>query len=352
VAIEKKKKRIRSLASSSPHRHTALNSARRVLRTEAAAIASLIARLDSNFERAVELLAETRGRVVVTGMGKSGLVARKIAATFSSTGTPAFFLHPAEAIHGDMGMLAEGDTLVALSYSGETEEILSLLDRVKRLGISLISLTGVRGSTLARASSALLDVSIEREACSLNLAPTASTTASLALGDALAIALLERKGFREDDFAELHPGGELGKKIKRVEQLMHSGSEVPAVRPNTPILKVIEEMSGKGFGMTTVVENGRRLVGIITDGDLRRWLQKAGKDWSRHTARHAMCSEPTTVGADEGAATAVRLMEALRITSLPVSDKRGRLVGLLHLHDCSGLRRKFPQDRSADGNLP
>ncbi|HWP86122.1 MAG TPA: KpsF/GutQ family sugar-phosphate isomerase [Terriglobia bacterium] len=333
-------------------RPSPLTTARRVLRTEADAIAALLKRLDNSFERAVELLAATKGRVIVTGMGKSGLVARKIAATFSSTGTPSFFLHPAEAIHGDMGMLTAGDTLVALSYSGETEEILRLLDRVKRLGIPLISLTGGRDSTLARASAVLLDVGIEREACSLNLAPTASTTASLALGDALAIALLERKGFREDDFAELHPGGELGRKIKRVEQLMHSGAALPVVRPGTPMPEVIEEMSRKGFGMANVVENGGRLAGIITDGDLRRFLQTAGSGWANHKARDAMTRKPATIGPRESAADAVRLMEALKITSLPVVDARSRLVGLLHLHDCAELRRKVPEDRSRNGHLP
>ena len=348
-----KNKKRRGISDSSPvTRPSSLATARRVLRTEADAIAALITRLDASFERAVELLATTRGRVVVTGMGKSGLVARKIAATFSSTGTPAFFLHPAEAIHGDMGMLTAGDTVVALSYSGETEEILGLLDRLKRLAIPLISMTGSCDSTLARASEVLLDVSIEREACSLNLAPTASTTASLALGDALAIALLEHKGFREGDFAELHPGGELGKKFKRVEQLMHAGSAMPAVGPNTPMPEVLEEMSRKGLGMTNVVEKGRRLAGIITDGDLRRWLRKAGKDWSRQTAQDAMTRKPSTIDAGESAVRAVRLMEALKITSLPVIDQRGRLVGLLHLHDCSELRRKIPEDRSANGHLP
>ena len=270
MTSDKKKNRARAIRPSPVTRPSSLLTARKVLRTESHAIAALIERLDESFERAVELLAATKGRVIVTGMGKSGLVARKIAATFSSTGTPSFFLHPAEAIHGDMGMLVTGDTVLALSYSGETDEILRLLARIKRLGVPVISMTGERASTLARASDVLLDVSIEREACSLNLAPTASTTASLALGDALAIALLERKGFREDDFAELHPGGEIGKKIKRVEHLMHSGDAVPVVRPDTPLPKVLEEMSRKGLGMANVVETGRRLAGIITDGDLRR----------------------------------------------------------------------------------
>ena len=312
---------------------SSLATAREVLRTESDAIAALIKRLDRRFERAVELLHATKGRVIITGMGKSGLVARKIAATFSSTGTPAFFLHPAEAIHGDMGMLVEGDLLVALSYSGETEEILRLLDRVKRLKIPLIAMTGTTQSTLAQASDVVLDVSIEREACALNLAPTASTTASLALGDALAVALSERKGFREDDFAELHPGGELGKKSKRVEHLMHTGKTLPVVRPDTLIAAVMEEMTRKGFGMTHVVENGRRLVGVITDGDLRRWLLRAGAGWKRQVARDTMSQKPTTMRKGDTVARARKLMESQRITCIPVVDEQGRLEGLLHLHD-------------------
>ena len=345
MTSDKKKTRARAIRSSLP-------TARKVLRTEADAIAALSARLDASFEQVVDLLAATRGRVIVTGMGKSGLVARKIAATFSSTGTPAFFLHPAEAIHGDMGMLVAGDTVLALSYSGETDEILRLLARIKRLGIPIISMTGNRTSTLAQASDVLLDVSIEREACSLNLAPTASTTASLALGDALAIALLERKGFREDDFAELHPGGELGKKAQRVEHFMHTGDAVPAVRPDTPMAKVLEEMSLKGFGMANVIADGRRLIGVITDGDLRRWLQKTGNNWSLQTARDAMSRKPTTIRRRESAARAMKLMESQRITALPVVDDRGRLIGLLHLHDCPELKRQNLEDRRANGHLP
>jgi arabinose-5-phosphate isomerase len=351
--INRKKTRAPAHRSSLITRHSSLETARTVLRTEADAIVSLSARLDSAFDRAVELLAATKGRVIVTGMGKSGLVARKIAATFSSTGTPAFFLHPAEASHGDLGILVAGDTLVALSYSGETEEILRLLDRVKRLGISLISMTGRRDSTLARLSDVFLDVSIEREACSLNLAPTASTTASLALGDALAIALLERKGFREDHFAELHPSGELRKKlVQHVERLMHTGDAVPAVRPDTPLPAVLAEMSRKGFGMANVVDQNRRLMGIITDGDLRRWFERNGGAWSRHTARECMSRNPATIRRREPALSALRLMESLKITSLPVVDDRGRLEGLLHWHDCSGLRRVEPEIRSQNGDLP
>ncbi|MBI3896471.1 MAG: KpsF/GutQ family sugar-phosphate isomerase [Acidobacteria bacterium] len=309
-----------------------MTTAQKVLRIEAEAIARLADRLDSNFERSVDLLATTQGRVIVTGMGKSGLVAKKIAATFSSTGTPSFFLHPAEAIHGDLGMVVAGDTVVALSYSGETEEILRLLDRIKRLGIPLISMTGNRDSTLAQASDVVLDVSIEKEACSLNLAPTASTTASLAMGDALAVALLERKGFQEDDFAELHPGGEIGKKIRRVEHLMHTGDAVPVVRLETPMQAVLEEMSRKGFGMTIVVADGLRLQGIITDGDLRRWLQRSS-DFMTMTAAQCMTPKPATIGRRELATWALHLMESRKITSLPVVDPEGKLEGLLHLHD-------------------
>jgi len=303
-----------------------------VLRTEADAIARLMDRLDGSFERAVELLAGTKGRIIVSGMGKSGLVARKIAATFSSTGTPSFFLHPAEAIHGDLGMLVSGDTVVALSYSGETEEILRLLDRIKRLGIPLISMTGNKNSTLAQASDVVLDVSIEKEACLLNLAPTASTTASLAMGDALAIVLQERKGFQEEDFAELHPGGETGRRLRRVEQLMHTGDQVPVVQTSTPMGEVIQEMSRKGFGTTSVVEDGMRLVGIITDGDLRRFLQ-ARSNWMDLTAGECMTRKPLTIGRRELATFALHLMESRKVIALLVVDEEGRLEGLLHLHD-------------------
>ena len=310
---------------------TVLGTAREVLRTEAGAIQRLAERLDGSFERAAELIAATKGRVIVTGMGKSGLIAAKIAATFSSTGTPSFFLHPAEAIHGDLGMLVEGDTVVALSYSGETDEILRLLERIKRLGIPLISMTGNTESTLAQASDVALDVSIEKEACLLNLAPTASTTASLAMGDALAVVLQERKGFREDDFAELHPGGEMGRKLRRVEQLMHTGDRVPVVAPDTPMTEVVEEMSRKGFGLTTVVGGGK-LKGIITDGDLRRLLQTKS-DWMERTAGECMTRGPLTIGRRELATRALNLMETQKITSLVVVSAQGRLEGLVHLHD-------------------
>jgi arabinose-5-phosphate isomerase len=326
--MKRQSKSVRSRLKSKP---TVLGTAREVLRTEAGAIERLAERLDGSFERAVELVAATKGRVIVTGMGKSGLVAKKIAATFSSTGTPSFFLHPAEAIHGDLGMLVEGDTVVALSYSGETDEILRLLDRIKRLGIPLISMTGSVESTLAQASDVVLDVSIEKEACLLNLAPTASTTASLAMGDALAVVLQERKGFREDDFAELHPGGEMGRRLRRVEHLMHTGEQVPVVAPETPMTEVVEEMSRKGFGLTTVVSGGK-LKGIITDGDLRRLLHTKN-DWMERTAGECMTRGPLTIGRRELATRALNLMETQKITSLVVVNAQGRLEGLLHLHD-------------------
>lgn len=267
---------------------------------------------------------------------KSGIVAKKIAATLSSTGTPSFFLHPAEALHGDLGMLVAGDAAVALSYSGETEEIVRLLETIKRLGVPLISLTGAPDSTLAAASDVVLDISITREACPLGLAPTASTTAALALGDALALALLERRGFSPEDFADLHPAGDLGRRLRRVEQLMHSGEEIPVVSPATPMTEVIYEMSRKGLGVTSVVEEGGRLVGIISDGDLRRLLQRhlhSGNAVLGLTAGECMTRRPVTIRRRELASAALRLMETRRITSLLVTDTEDRLEGILHLHD-------------------
>jgi arabinose-5-phosphate isomerase len=317
---------------SAPAESKILETACRVLRTEAEGIRRLIDRLDGAFERAIELIENTKGRVIVTGMGKSGLVARKIAATFSSTGTPSFFLHPAEAIHGDLGMLVAGDTVVALSYSGETDELLRLLDRIKRLGIPLISMTGNPQSTLAQASDVVLDVSIEREACLLNLAPTVSTTASLAMGDALAVVLQHQRGFQEDDFAELHPGGEVGRKLRRVEHLMHTGEAVPMVLTSATMTEAVEEMSRKGFGLTTVIADSRKLAGVITDGDLRRLLQTKSA-WMDRTAGDCMRREPLTIARNELATKALNVMESRKITSLPVVDAGGKLEGLLHLHD-------------------
>src|SRR5690242_6441773 len=298
-----------------------------------------------DFIRAVECLHSCGGRVVVTGMGKSGIIARKIAATLSSTGTPALYLHPAEALHGDLGMLVKGDVVLALSSSGETEEILQLLATISRFGIKLISITGdslyssnnsqPRRSTLAQAAEIALDCSIDKEACSLGLAPTASTTAMLALGDALAMALAEKRGFKEEDFANLHPGGKLGKKLARVRQLMHTGDAIPSVTPQTKMPDVIYEMSRKKLGVTAVV-NGKKLVGVISDGDLRRLLEKRGKDVLDLTAGECMTAKPRTISGDEFAAAALNLMEQKKITSLVVVNGDGRVAGIVHLHDLWG----------------
>jgi arabinose-5-phosphate isomerase len=339
-------------------KHTGEN----VVRIEAEALRALADRIGGPmaeaFQRAVELMFGCAGRVVVTGMGKSGLIARKIAATLSSTGTPALYMHPVEALHGDLGMVVRGDVVLALSASGETEEILALLATIKRLRVPLIAMTGdemggnprparakskskskaadrsVRStfSTLASAAEVALDCSIAQEACSLGLAPTASTTTMLALGDALAVTLSERRGFKEEDFANLHPGGKLGKRLARVELLMHTGEALPRVSPQTKMPDVIYEMSRKKLGVTAVVE-GDKLVGIISDGDLRRLLEKRGKDVMDLTAGEAMTRDPKTISAGEFAATALALMEEKKITSLMVVDETGRLEGIVHLHD-------------------
>jgi arabinose-5-phosphate isomerase len=338
-----------------------------VVRIEAEALRALAERIGgpmaADFQRAVELMFSCAGRVVVTGMGKSGLIARKIAATLSSTGTPALYLHPVEALHGDLGMVVRGDVVLALSASGETEEILALLATIKRLRVPLIAMTGdemcgpqglkpsssrstngtaeavplpsesrARGSTLAAAADVALDCSIAEEACSLGLAPTASTTTMLALGDALAVTLSEKRGFKEEDFANLHPGGKLGKRLARVEALMHAGEALPCVGPETKMPDVIYEMSRKKLGVTAVVEDGK-LVGIISDGDLRRLLEKRGKDVMDLRAGEAMTKNPRTIGVGEFAATALALMEEKKITSLMVVDDKSRIVGIVHLHD-------------------
>jgi len=365
-------------------KHTGEN----VVRIEAEALRALADRIagpmTAAFQRAVDLMFSCAGRVVVTGMGKSGLIARKIAATLSSTGTPALYLHPVEALHGDLGMVVRGDVVLALSASGETEEILELLATIKRLRVPLIAMTGdemcrdthpsktakggaasavgggenphfsrkgrarngapvekataadksVRStcSTLAAAADVALDCSIAQEACALGLAPTASTTTMLALGDALAVTLSERRGFKEEDFANLHPGGKLGKRLARVESLMHSGDALPRVAPKTKMPDVIYEMSRKKLGVTAVVE-GKKLVGIISDGDLRRLLEKRGKDVMDLTAGQAMTRDPKTIAAGEFAATALALMEEKKITSLMVVNGGGKLEGIVHLHD-------------------
>jgi arabinose-5-phosphate isomerase len=310
-----------------------------VIRIEADALRALADRLAGPmapvFERAIDLLHGCGGRVIVTGMGKSGIIARKIAATFSSTGTPALFLHPAEAVHGDLGMIVPGDVVLALSSSGETEEILRLLATIKRLQICLLTITGDTGSTLAQSSDVVLDCSVAKEACSLGLAPTASTTTMLALGDALAVALAEKRGFQEEDFANLHPGGKLGKRLARVATLMHTGDAIPRVSPQTHMTEVIYEMSRKGLGVTTVIE-GEKLVGIISDGDLRRLLERRGKEVMDLTAGECMTRSPRTITPHEFAISALNVMEQKKITSLPVVDAEGRLQGILHLHDLWG----------------
>ena len=310
-----------------------LATAKRVLRIEAEAIAGLIERLDERFERAVEILFRCKGRVIVTGMGKSGLIGRKIAATFASTGTPSAFLHAAEALHGDLGMLTAEDVLLAISYSGETEELLDLLEPVKRLGIRLVTLSANPRSTLSSASDVVLDIAVKEEACSLNLAPTASTAAALAMGDALAMALLDRRGFKEEDFAALHPGGRLGKKLRRIESLMHAGEDLPRVFAGTRMPDVIYEMSRKGLGLAAVTETDGRLLGIITDGDLRRTMQKRKGDALEMTAAECMTRHPVTLPRSELAASALRLMEEKKITSILVVDGGGRLEGVVHIHD-------------------
>lgn len=326
------------------------NTGERVVRIEAEALGALADRIAgamaSTFERAVDLLFGCAGRVVVTGMGKSGLIARKIAATLSSTGTPALYLHPVEALHGDLGMVVRGDVVLALSASGESEELLALLATIKRLEVPLITMTGdqICGrskptkseakaiSTLAAAADVALDCSIAEEACSLGLAPTASTTTMLALGDALAVTLSQRRGFKEEDFANLHPGGKLGKRLARVESLMHTGDAIPTVAPATKMADVIYEMSRKKMGVTAVVERDH-LVGVISDGDLRRLLEKRGKDVMDLTAGEAMTQDPKTIARDQFAGTALAVMEEKKITSLIVVDDTRRVEGIVHLHD-------------------
>jgi arabinose-5-phosphate isomerase len=308
--------------------------ARKVLETEAAAILSLIDRLDERFDCAVQLLRQCRGRVILSGMGKSGIICRKIAATLTSTGTPAFFLHPAEAIHGDLGVIQGDDVVVALSYSGETDELLRVLETIRRVGAKLIAITGGRGSTLAQAADVALDCSVTEEACPMNLVPTASTTAALAIGDALAMTLLVEKGFRQEDFANLHPGGKLGKRLMRVEALMHGGAQCPIVKADTRMRDVIYEMSRKGLGMTCVVDGDETLLGIITDGDLRRQMERAS-DILTLRAADVMTRNPVSVPPSTLAAEALNIMEQRRITSIVVQDaaRPARAAGVVHLHD-------------------
>jgi arabinose-5-phosphate isomerase len=307
--------------------------ARKVLETEAAAILALVSRLDERFDRAVDLLFHCRGRVILTGMGKSGVICQKIAATLASTGTPAFFLHPAEAMHGDLGVIQGDDVVVALSYSGETDEILNLIETIRRLGVKLIAITGVPRSALGLAADVALDCGVAEEACPLNLVPTASTTAALAMGDALAMALLKEKGFRQEDFASLHPGGKLGKRLMRVDSLMHSGKHCPIVQAGTGMQDVIYEMSSKGLGMTCVVDGADALLSIITDGDLRRHMEKGG-DIRALTAADVMTRGPVSIPPATLAVEALNIMEGRKITSIVVVDgDPRRVVGVVHVHD-------------------
>jgi arabinose-5-phosphate isomerase len=309
--------------------------ARKVLQTEAAAILALVDRLDHRFDMAVALLRNCRGRVILTGMGKSGIICRKIAATLTSTGTAAVFLHPAEARHGDLGMIQSDDVVLALSYSGETDEVLLLLETIRRLGARLIAITGGARSTLAQAADVVLDCSVVEEACPMNLVPTASTTAALAIGDALAMTLLVEKGFREEDFANLHPGGKLGKRLMRVENLMHAGKQCPVVNAETRMRDVIYEMSSKGLGMTCVVDGEDEvLLGIITDGDLRRRMERGGEILDLRAA-DVMTRHPVSIPRSMLAAAALNIMEQRKITSLVVVDggEPARIAGVLQIHD-------------------
>ncbi|HEY4587720.1 MAG TPA: KpsF/GutQ family sugar-phosphate isomerase [Thermoanaerobaculia bacterium] len=308
-----------------------------VLETEAAAIRGLVGQLDEQLDRAVELLRSCAGRVVCTGMGKSGIVMKKVAATLASTGTPAFFLHPAEAVHGDLGMIVPGDVVLAASYSGTTEELLRLVETLKRSGVPLVAMTANASSPVARHADIHLSVAIDREACPLGLAPTASTTATLAMGDALAMALVEARGFTREDFARLHPAGQLGKRFLKVEQLMHAGDALPRVFLDTPMREAIYEMSKKGLGITAVVDPEGRLAGCISDGDLRRLLQTDDGTILNHTAGERMTLHPRTIPGGELAAAALKVMEDHRITSLFVCDEAGRLEGVVHVHDLWGL---------------
>jgi arabinose-5-phosphate isomerase len=316
-----------------PKRRTSLDVGRRVLDIEARAVQALIERLDGGFSKAVDLLYDCQGKVVISGMGKSGLIGQKIAATMASTGTPSFFLHPAEGLHGDLGMLARRDVLIAISNSGETQEILQLLPFMERMGIPVVAIVGRMTSTLAKNSAVALDVSVAEEACPMGLAPTASTTATLAMGDALAVALLEKRGFKEQDFAQFHPGGTLGRRLLvKVRDVMHVGVELPQVRETVSASEAILEMSVKKLGMTTVVDRAGALVGIITDGDLRRFLQQGG-DFSKTTAGVLASRHPKLIGPDELAAKAVEMMERYSITTLVVADTAKRIAGVVHLHD-------------------
>ncbi len=316
--------------------HPAITEAKRVLRVEAAAILGVIDHLGDSFVAAVETIAISTGRVVTMGVGKSGIICKKISATLASTGTPSFFMHPTEALHGDLGMLVRGDVVLAVSNSGETEELVRLLPNIKRVGAEVVAITGNPASTLARGADHHLSAAISREACPLGLAPTASTTATLALGDALAMALLIRRGFREEDFAFLHPGGKLGKRFLRVQDLMHRGAELPLVRESTVMHEVIYEMSRKGFGIAAVVDDGGLMLGVISDGDLRRLLEH-DEQIVRKTAGESMKRNPVTVAAHELASAALQVMEDRKITALFIADEEMHVEGIIHIHDLWGL---------------
>jgi arabinose-5-phosphate isomerase len=315
---------------------SSLEKARWVLQVEADAIERMITRLDETFDRAVETLAACRGRVVTSGMGKSGIICRKIAATFSSTGTPALFMHPAEAVHGDLGMLARGDTVLLVSNSGQTDELLRLLSTIKRLGLPLISFVGDMESKLAAHSDLVLDIGVDQEACAMGLAPTASTAVALALGDALAIALSQKKGFRSEEFARLHPGGELGKHLALVSDLMHVGEAVPVVRQGAIMRQAIAEMSRKGLGVVAVSDAAGRLIGVVSDGDLRRHLERDETTFLDRRVEECMTTSPVTIESKEMATRALDVLEKHRITSLMVIDGSGRIIGIIHLHDLWG----------------
>ncbi len=305
---------------------------RRVLKIEAEAVASLVERLDERFDRAVELLGDCRGRVIVTGMGKSGLVCQKIAATLAATGRPAHFMHPAEALHGDLGMIVEGDVLLAISNSGETDEIVRLLERVRRLGVPIVSLTGVPRSTLARYGDVHVDIGVHREADEFGIVPTASTTAAMAMGDALALACLMRRGLTREDLARYHPGGRIGRRLLAVSTLMHAGDDVPRIRENASLRDAVAEVSRKGLGMTCVVDHEDRLVGVLTDGDLRRHVLAEAAPLAGGVGE-SMTRKPQTIGPDALAADALHTMEERKITSLPVIDSQSRLLGVIQIHD-------------------
>ena len=310
-----------------------IQTGKNVLDIESKAVKALASRLDENFVQAVNLLSKTKSRVIVTGMGKSGLVGRKIAATLSSCGTPAMFIHAAEAGHGDLGMIVKEDILIAVSYSGETREIVDLLDFFKRIGIKLISITGNKDSKLARYSDIVLEAKVEKEAEPNGLVPTASSTAALAMGDAVSIALMKKKGFSEEDFATVHPKGEAGKKLLKIKNLMHKGRKIASISQESLMKDVLEEMTKKKLGMTCVVDGDQKLVGIITDGDLRRIIQKHRKNFLQKTARECMIPNPITISKDDLATKGLNLMEENKITSLIIKSKKGEIEGIIHLHD-------------------